>query len=48
MTKKDAVRLFEDRQVRSVWDSDAEKWYVSVIDVIFVYFPIFLQPEDVV
>ena len=36
MTKKDAVRLFEDRQVRSVWDSDAEKWYVSVIDVIEV------------
>lgn len=28
MTKKDAVKLFEDRQVRSVWDSDAEKWYV--------------------
>ena len=36
MTKKDAVRLFEDRQVRSVWDSDAEKRYVSVIDVIEV------------
>ena len=36
MTKKDAVKLFEDRQVRSVWDSDAEKWYVSVIDVIEV------------
>ena len=34
MTKKDAVKIFEDRQVRSVWDSDTEKWFVSVIDVI--------------
>ena len=36
MTKNYAVRLFEDSLVRSVWDSDAEKWYVSVIDVIEV------------
>lgn len=36
MTKKDAIRLFEDRQVRSVWDSEAEKWYISVVDVIEV------------
>ena len=36
MTKKNAVEIFEDRQVRSVWDSDAEKWFVSVIDVIEV------------
>ncbi|MDR0953967.1 MAG: Bro-N domain-containing protein [Rikenellaceae bacterium] len=36
MTKKDAVKLFENRQVRSVWDSEAEKWYISVVDVIAV------------
>ncbi|MDR1755660.1 MAG: hypothetical protein LBR65_01700 [Culturomica sp.] len=36
MTKKDAVQLFENRHVRSVWDSEAEKWYVSIVDVIAV------------
>ena len=36
MTKKDAIKLFEDKQVRSVWDSEAEKWYISIIDVIEV------------
>lgn len=36
MVKKDAVKLFEDRQVRSVWDSEAEKWYISIVDVIEV------------
>ncbi len=36
MTKKDAVQLFENRRVRSVWDSEAEKWYVSIVDVIGV------------
>lgn len=36
MTQKDAIKLFEDRQVRSVWDSEAKKWYISIIDVIEV------------
>lgn len=36
MTKKDAIKVFEDRQVRSVWDSEAEKWYISIIDVVGV------------
>ena len=36
MTKKDAIKLFEDKQVRSVWDSEAEKWYISIVDVIEV------------
>ena len=36
MTKENAVKLFEDRQVRSVWDSGAEKWYISIVDVIAV------------
>ncbi len=34
MTKTDAVILFKNRKVRTVWDSDSEKWYISVIDVI--------------
>jgi len=36
MTKENAVKLFEDSQVRSVWDSEAEKWYISIVDVVSV------------
>lgn len=28
------LKLFENQQVRTVWDADAEKWYISVVDVI--------------
>lgn len=28
------IRLFEKKQVRSVWDEEEEKWYFSIIDVI--------------
>jgi BRO family, N-terminal domain len=28
------IKLFEDKQVRTLWDAEAEKWYVSIIDVI--------------
>ena len=33
MTRKQAIQLFEERKVRTVWDDKAEKWYFSVIDV---------------
>ena len=36
MTKKQAIQLFEERKVRTAWDSDAEKWYFSVVDVVSV------------
>lgn len=36
MTKENAIKLFEDKQVRSVWDEDAEKWYISIVDVVEV------------
>ena len=32
--KKNIIKLFEQKQVRTHWDDDAEKWYFSVIDVI--------------
>ncbi len=28
--------MFEEKQVRSVWDSEAEKWYISIVDVVGV------------
>ncbi|MBC7694353.1 MAG: hypothetical protein H7141_02795 [Burkholderiales bacterium] len=36
MTKETALKLFEQKQVRSVWDAEQEKWYFSIIDVIEV------------
>ena len=36
MTKKQAIQLFEERKVRTVWDDEAGKWYVSIVDVIAV------------
>ncbi len=34
MTQKEAVQLFEERKVRTVWDSEQEKWYFSIVDVV--------------
>ncbi len=34
MTKETAIKLFEEKQVRSVWDGEQEKWFISVVDVI--------------
>ncbi|EAZ96386.1 prophage antirepressor [Flavobacteria bacterium BAL38] len=34
MTKVSAIQLFEDKKVRTAWDAEQEKWYVSIIDVI--------------
>ncbi|MDE7378756.1 MAG: Bro-N domain-containing protein [Paraprevotella sp.] len=36
MTKKETLKLFEDRKVRTVWDDKEEKWYFSIVDVVFV------------
>ena len=36
MTKKEALQLFEQRKVRTVWDDEEEKWYFSVVDVVEV------------
>lgn len=36
MTQKQAIQLFEQRKVRTVWDDETEKWYVSIVDVVEV------------
>lgn len=33
MTKKQALQLFEERKVRTVWEDQEEKWYFSIVDV---------------
>jgi hypothetical protein len=34
--KETNIKLFENKKVRSVWDSEQEKWYISIVDVIEV------------
>ena len=36
MTNKTSIKLFESKKVRSVWDSEQGKWYISIVDVIEV------------
>jgi len=31
--QKSKMQLFEEKQVRTVWDEDAEKWWFSIVDV---------------
>jgi hypothetical protein len=33
MTKRQVIKLFEERKVRTVWDDQEEKWYFSIVDV---------------
>ncbi len=33
MTKRQIIKLFEERKVRTVWDDQEEKWYFSIVDV---------------
>ena len=34
--KKEAIKLFEERKVRTIWDDTHEKWYFSIIDVVAI------------
>ena len=36
MTKNQAIKLFEEKKVRSVWDDEQEKWYFSIVDVVSI------------
>lgn len=36
MTQKNAIKIFEERKVRSVWDDEIEEWYFSIVDVVAV------------
>ena len=36
MTKKESIKLFEEKKVRTVWDDEQEKWYFSIVDVIYI------------
>jgi hypothetical protein len=36
MKQHNAIQVFEETQVRTIWDADQEKWYISIVDVIAV------------
>lgn len=36
MTKQQALKLFEEKRVRTVWDDEQEKWYFSIVDVVAI------------
>jgi len=36
MAQKQALQLFNDRQIRTAWDEKEEKWYFSIVDVVAV------------
>lgn len=36
MEKQNAIKVFEDKKVRTLWDAENEKWYFSVVDVVDV------------
>ena len=36
MTKKQAIQLFEEKKIRTIWDDEEEKWYFSIVDTVAV------------
>lgn len=36
MTKKEMIKLFGEKNIRTVWDDKEEKWYFSIVDVVEV------------
>lgn len=36
MKKQNAIQLFENKKVRTLWDEEQEKWYLSIVDVVAI------------
>ena len=36
MVKQNSIQVFEEKKVRTLWDSETEEWYFSVVDVVAV------------
>jgi ABC-type Fe3+ transport system substrate-binding protein len=36
MTKDTAIKLFNDKQIRTIWDDDQERWFCWIVDVVGV------------
>lgn len=33
MSQQEQIQLFESQQVRTIWDSEKEEWFFSIVDV---------------
>ena len=33
MSQEEAIKIFEEKKVRTLWDDEQEKWYFSIVDV---------------
>ena len=36
MTKKQEIQIFENKKVRTAWDSETEQWYFSIVDIVAI------------
>jgi len=36
MSKQDKIQIYDDSKIRTHWDSEVEKWYISIVDVVAV------------
>jgi len=36
MKQENELKIFEDNKVRTLWDAEQEKWYLSIVDVVAV------------
>jgi hypothetical protein len=36
MKPQEAIQIFEERKVRTIWNEDEEKWYFSIVDIVQV------------
>lgn len=36
MTRTNAIKLFEEKKVRAIWDDDMEEWYFSIVDIVSI------------
>jgi hypothetical protein len=34
MNAENSIKIFEDKKVRTIWDEEQEKWYLSIVDAI--------------
>jgi hypothetical protein len=36
MEKENAIKVFDDKKIRAIWNDEEEKWYFSVVDIVGV------------
>lgn len=36
MTKKQEIQIFENKKVRTAWDSETEQWNFSIVDIVAI------------